>query len=412
MLTGPLYAKLLACKKKYVVCQGGGDAGKTVSILQYLATVATQKPNQIITVVGQDIPNLKKGALRSFQRYVAADPEIASHILSYHVTTRTYTFINGTIIEFVSFENELDARGSERDYLFINEANAIQYAVFWQLKRKTRTQVIVDYNPTSPFWVHDKITSGKEKEYPAHKVQFYRIDHRHNAFLSEDEHEAYESISDPELFKVYARGKLGKVKGLIFGHFKKCSAESVPQGLYHPVDNQDGYERIIWGIDYGYSNDPTVVMKVTVKGRKRWVTEVLYRPVLVENENAGLAIADYEPTTAQDIKAAMLENGYSTDQAVYSEADPDMVNQLRIIGVGCGPAVKSIIAGISKVREYECYYYDSPNFEKEIRVYKWVTAQDMVTGKEVMTNQPMDAWNHGADSTRYAIYTDFFRMRA
>jgi len=50
-----------------VVHQGGTSSGKTYGILQYLFAIGASKPNQIITVVGQDIPNLKVGAYRDAQ---------------------------------------------------------------------------------------------------------------------------------------------------------------------------------------------------------------------------------------------------------------------------------------------------------------------------------------------------------
>lgn len=84
MITGPLFPLLQACTKKYIVLQGGGDAGKTTTALQHLAVCAIKTKGQIITVAGQDIPNLKKGALRTFKKYVASDPDVAKYIKSIH----------------------------------------------------------------------------------------------------------------------------------------------------------------------------------------------------------------------------------------------------------------------------------------------------------------------------------------
>lgn len=393
MKVGPLFEKLRNCDKKFITVQGGGDAGKTVTIEQVLGRYSIEQKGIITTIAGQDIPNLKKGALRSFQKYVAADPQMQRYIIDVNKTDRLYTFYNGSIIEFASFGDEQDARGSERDYLFLNEVNAFNYNEFWQLQRKTRKQVFSDYNPTSPFWMHEKVLPGKnqDKAYVG-RVQLYIVDHRHNPFLSKEDHEAYENIGDPDMFRVYARGLTGRIKGLIFGHFKKVT------------EPPETYDRIIWGLDYGYTNDPTALVKIWCVGRKRYCKEICY--------TAGLP--------AETIKTMLESNGYVSGQDIYSEADPNMINDLRLLGVNVVPAIKgpgSIIAGISKVRFYECYMVvegetaDKTNFEKEIDNYKWVMAQDITTGKEIMTNQPIDAWNHLCDATRYAIYTDSFRHR-
>lgn len=382
MKTGPLFLKLRECEKKIIILQGGGDSGKTTSALQYLGVDSIENDRLLTTITGQDIPNLKGGALRTFEKYVL--PDIDSHIQSYNKTDRIYTLKNKSVIEFKSFENELDARGSERDNLFMNEANSQTYNLFWQLQRKTRRKVILDYNPTAPFFVHETIMSGKEAQFNG-KWERFITDHRHNPFLTKEEHEAYESISDPDLFRVYARGLTGKIKGLIFGHFKK-------------VDLFPEAGRIIWGCDYGYTNDPTALVKIACEGRKRTGKELCYRPGV----------------TAEEIRDLLFLNGYNIEQPFYSEADPNMINQLRMLGIPAMPAIKgpgSIIAGISKVRQYECFYTaDSLNFEKELGMYKWVMAQDLATGKEVMTNQPMDAWNHCCDGFRMACYTDSFRQ--
>lgn len=389
MTTGPLFKLLIDCLKRIIVCQGGGDAGKTVAILQVLAVRAIMEPGVVISVDGEDIPNLKAGALRTFQRYVIIDPEVARYITGYNKTERIYTFRGGSIIEFVSFEDEQDARGSERDYLYINEANSRTYNYFWQLQRKTRKQVFLDYNPTTAFWCHEKLLTDStiEKQFVG-KVQLFITDHRHNPFLSKEEHENYENIGDPELFRVYSRGMTGKVKGLIFGHFKRIEA--------WPAD----VDRIIWGIDYGYTNDPTALVKVGVKQRKRYHHECCYE--------AGIS--------ADRLKEIFILNGYRDDQDIFSEADPNMINQLRALGLPVYPAIKgpgSLIASISKVKEYECFYTAaSVNFEKEVNTWKWMIAEDVLTGKQVMTNVPIDGNDHCCSASRYAIYTDSFRGAA
>lgn len=392
MNVAPLFLHLCNCTKKIIVAQGGGDAAKTVSILQRMAIKRINKRNTIGTVTGATVPHVKAGALRSFQMYVANDPQIEKYINQYNATDRTYKFYNGSILEFKSYQDELGARGSERHDLFMNECNAETYETFWQLQRKTREQVFLDYNPTSPFWVHVKLlpwSKDQERQF-FNKVQFYRVDHRHNPFLTAEEHLAYETISDPDMFRVYSRGLTGKIKGLIFGHFKEWT-EAWPADVL----------RTIWGIDYGYTNDPTVLLRIAVGGdgkpRRRIGKELCYEPGL----------------TAEHIKNLLVTNGVKASDMIYSEADPNMINQLRQLGMPVYPAIKgpgSLAAGISKVREHECYYIGE-KFKQEIMSYKWLTAQDITTGKEVMTNVPVDEWNHACDAFRMADYTDSFKHR-
>ena len=382
MITTPLFTKIRECDKKIIILQGGGDAGKTVTALQCLAIDSIERPSTISTVTGQDLPNLKGGALRSFQKYV--EPDVREFIKNFNISQTTYTFNNGSILEFKSFKDELDARGSFRDNLFMNEANSQPYAMFWQLQRKTRRKVIIDYNPTSSFWAHTNLIEAGDSQFEG-KWKYYQLDHRHNPFLTDEEHADYESISDPDLFKVYARGETGKITGLILGHFKK-------------IDVMPPCDRYVWGIDYGYTNDPTAVVKVGIKGRERYYQEICYDPGM----------------SAKHIKELMDNAGRKPNEPLYSEHDKEMILQLRKLGVQVTQAKKgpgSRVAGISKLKEFDSYY-TGENFEKEIMNYKYVTATDTLTGKVILTNEPMDGQDHLCNAAQYATYTDSFVVKA
>lgn len=421
MITGALFPRLMGCEKKIVVCQGGGDAGKTSDILKYLATKALLNPGTVITVTGQDLPNLKKGALRLFQRYIATDKEVKPFIKSYNKQECTYVFKNESILEFTGFDDEQDARGSERDYLFINECNSRSYNLFWQLQRKTRQKVLLDYNPTSKFWVHSKLLPAS-KNYETSfigKVQTFRTWHIHNPFLTEDEHAAYESISDPQLYRVYSCGKLGETKGVIH---KMKKVDAVPDGL------QFGF-----GIDIGYTSDKTAIVKVWHDARKRYYKVLLYKS---ESEIQDLILKlateaqerwdksqskfDYDELNKWRSKTVfgfmadiLKENGCTTSTLVWGDHDKNYSNGLRKLNIQYRMARKgpnSVIMGISKVKECENYYIDSPELEAELETYVWQMAIDQLTGDEVTTNLPIDGMpDHALAAIRYFDYS--FGMR-
>ena len=172
--TGNLYRSNYNSTADIVVNQGGTSSGKTYAILQVLFTRAI---NEVctISVVGQDIPNLKVGALRDALDIYNADEVIKEQLTFYNRSERVFLFKNGSIMEFNSYDNEQDAKSGKRDYLFINEANGIPYNIYEQLSLRTRKQVYLDYNPDSSFWVHDKII-------PMDNAELIISDHRHNPF--------------------------------------------------------------------------------------------------------------------------------------------------------------------------------------------------------------------------------------
>ena len=192
---------------RYLVNQGGTSSGKTYCIMQRLVELAVQNYRAIITVAGQDLPNLKVGAMRDTEAIITGDPWLSAFFTRNH-SESFYRGLNGSLIEFKSYKDAQDAKNGKRDYLFVNEANGLTWEVFWQLAIRTRRQIWVDYNPSARFWVHDQLIGRPD-------CKLIISDHRGNGFLSEAEHAKIEGIKDTHLFAVYARGLTGRVTGLV-----------------------------------------------------------------------------------------------------------------------------------------------------------------------------------------------------
>ena len=116
----PVFLANFNATKKIVVNQGGTSAGKTYSIMQVLFMKAIYFPTCVITVVGVDIPMLKKGALRDAHKIIRESDDLRQYIRDFNKSDRLFTFNNGSIMEFSSFDDEQDARGGRRDFLYIN----------------------------------------------------------------------------------------------------------------------------------------------------------------------------------------------------------------------------------------------------------------------------------------------------
>jgi phage terminase large subunit len=71
-----------------VINQGGTSSGKTFSIIQVLFCIACENKGQIITVVGQDVPNLKAGALRDALKIYYDSAQITACVRSYNKSER------------------------------------------------------------------------------------------------------------------------------------------------------------------------------------------------------------------------------------------------------------------------------------------------------------------------------------
>jgi len=371
--TSVLYSENINATEDVIVNQGGSSSGKTYSILQVLFTFVVTQQNKVITVVGQDIPNLKAGALRDALNIAESTPAFNNWLTSYNKSDRVFTFKTGSIIEFKSFDDAQDARSGKRDYLFINEANGIPYNVYEQLNMRTRIRTFIDYNPDAEFWVHEKVIGYKGSK-------LLISDHRHNPFVEDKIREKIEGLKekDIELWKVYARGLTGKIEGLIFRNYNTI----------HEMPKQA--ELIGYGMDFGFTNSYTTCIAVYRHNDNIYLNELLYERGLINsdiiNRLRELKISEYS-------------------KIVGDSAEPKTIEEIYRSGFNIHPAKKgadSIKNGIDVIKRYNINVTsNSTNLLKEFRTYKWATDKQ---GKSL--NEPVKYLDHAIDAVRYLALSE------
>jgi phage terminase large subunit len=363
--TSELYTENLNATEDIIINQGGTSSGKTYSIMQVLFSIAISQENKSILVVGQSIPNLKVGALTDAQNIVASSPELQSCIKSYNKTDRIYEFHSGSTLQFKSFLDFQDAKSGKRDYSFFNEVNGIPKPIFDEIHMRTRIRTWVDYNPNEEFWIHQIRDNPPDKT----TVRFIRSWHEHNPFLSQKIRDKIEGLKqiDEDLYQVYARGKTGKIEGLVFRNWS--ISKEVPEGA----------EYIGSWLDFGFTNDPTASGDVWMSDGELYLEEKLYQTGLTNQDIYNLVEKD---------------NRYVADSA-----EPKSIEELRRMGLKVEPALKgkdSINTGIDILKRYKINLIGA-NLVKEFSAYKW--KPDRQTNQP--TNTPVDFMNHHIDGIRY-----------
>lgn len=359
------------CKAEIVINQGGTSSSKTYSIMQVLLLRAISERNVTITVVGGDIPDLKAGALRDTKNIVASSEYIQAQLAGpFNKTDRVYTFKSGSIIEFRSYEDEYDARSGKRQYLFINEAQNISREVFDELHDRAFKQTFIDYNPTTRFWAHD--LHGQEN------VQLFLSNFTHNQYCDPKVIRALlrYRTNNPARWRVYGLGLTGEVEGAIFKRVFQ-------HDTFPDVD-------FVYGLDFGYSNDPTALVKVAKAGPWLYGQEVIYEPGLSDTR-----LAD-----------RLKRVGVSYyDKIIADSSDPKAIDTLRDFGFWVEAAEKgpdSVLFGIEQINDTDRFegirlVGDCKNWWVEQENYVW----QKKNGKYI--NKPVDAFNHDWDAFRYAV---------
>ena len=367
--TSDLYLANLNSKADCCINQGGSSSGKTYSILQVLFTLLAQDPKSKATVVGQDIPNLKAGAISDAAMIVDSSPQLQSLLAQpYNNTDKYYLLRNGSKMEFKSYDNFQDAKSGKREYLFINEANGIPMPIYDELSIRTTKREFIDYNPNVSFWVHEHLIGQPGREL---LISW----HIHNPFVKQKVRDKLESLKqkDTELWKVYARGLTGKIEGLVFRDWHLCN--EIPEGA----------KLIAHGLDFGFTNDETGCLSVYKQNGELWINELIYETGL----------------TNQDI-SSKFTNSYIDKNAeiIADSAEPKSIEELRRLGwnvIGAKKGADSVNNSIDILKRYKLNITrTSINLRNELGRYKWKVDK---SGKAL--NEPVDTFNHLIDPLRY-----------
>lgn len=356
--------------------EGGTRSTKTYSILQLLLVIALHDKKPTLTsVVSETFPHLRRGAIRDFQKILKTDGLWSE--AQWSASTNTYTLPNGSQIEFFSADSPDKVHGPARDRLFINECQNINYDTYRQLAIRTSGDVWLDFNPTHEFWVHTEL-KDRGREFYVHST------YRDNPFLTRAQIEEIESNkTDENWWRVYGLGEVGHLEGLVYS-FSLCDA--IPT-------EQKGRE--VYGLDFGFTNDPTALVYAKIIGKDIYIREVIYRTGMLNNELGALMYSEGVPKRGTEVYADC--------------AEPKSIEELYRMGYNIKPCIKGeISAQIDILKQYRLHITkDSLNLIKEARNYTWKVDKN---GKAV--NVPIDAFNHALDALRYAVVTPLWRPQS
>lgn len=149
-----------------------------------------------------------------------------------------------------------------------------------------------------------------------------------------------------------------------------------------------------YGLDFGFTNDPTGLIEIKKHNNKVYFHELLYEKGLV----------NHDPTRrVQSITQRLEENGIKKGAFIYADsAEPKSIKEIAMDGwniIGNPKSPDSVRSGINRLHQLEIYYVETDaNLILEYENYKW----GLNRNKEP-TNTPIDAFNHLIDGGRYGI---------
>ena len=369
-----VFRHLETSDKRIVIEQGGTRSGKTYNILIWIIfSYALKNSGKTVTICRKTYPALRTSAMRDFieilRSYELYDEKN-------HNKSSSEYYLNGNLIEFISLDQPQKVRGRKRDLLFINEANELHWEDWQQLVFRTTGRIIIDYNPSDEFhWIYERVKTRDDAE-------FHITTYKNNPFLEDSIIKEIELLkqTDENYWRVYGLGEVGSGKSLIF---RTELIDRIP----------DNARFISYGMDFGYTNDPTTLIAIYTHDTNLYFDEKIYRTNMTNQDIAN--------------ELGRLEIG-RRDEIYADSGEPKSIEEIYRMGWNIKPATKgrdSVNIGIDMLKRYALHVTkESTNTIKEFRNYKWKEDKN-----GVVLNTPVDMFNHSIDAIRYGCYTKLSR---
>lgn len=219
-------------------------------------------------------------------------------------------------------------------------------------------------------------------------VSTYSTNYLVNEWLDETDRAVFERMKaeNPRQYRVSGLGEWGIAEGLIYDNWEIRGFDWQHLG---EDTKTDWKYKAFFGLDYGYTNDPTAFICFSVNP--------IDKEIFIFDEH-------YERKMLNsDIAAMITKKGFAKERIRADAAEPKSNDDLRRLGIHrVEPSVKgkdSIINGIAKLQEYKIYVHPAcKNTITELSSYRWKKDKT-----EKALNVPEDCDNHLMDALRYGF---------
>lgn len=369
--TGTIFQRLTRAiddGKKVIINKGGTGSGKSEDTIRwlFLQAINSKLKNEIITVTSESYPHLDVGAIRMLERVCA--PMGLWEKEHWNKSKSIWTSpVNNNKIEFLSADRVGKALGARRHILYGNEINNLKADVWDEMARRSEI-ITADFNPTAQFWLENWLLNYDD-------TIIISSNYLDNPFLPATEKARIEKRAsrDANFKRVHIDCEYGVFEGLVFTEWTQ-------------VDDLPDHGVVTYGMDFGFTNDPSTLVKIVETEDSFFVDEIFYQTGMLN----------------RDIIARMERGGVQKnyDKIVADSAEPKSIQEIHLAGyniTGAQKGADSIRKGIDRLKSKKLYITKrSVNLIKEMRNYSWELDK---SGNA--TNKPIDSYNHAIDALRY-----------
>lgn len=385
---------------RYVVMKGGRGSGKSWALIRAILIMGKQRRLQILCCrevqrsIKSSIKRLLDRTINDLGWGAAGDGFYES--LETEIRGR-----NGTLITFEGLRSNIDSIRSMEgiDIAYVSEARTVSQNSWETLIptiRSPGSRIFIDYNPGLPTDPVDVMFNGDDVP-PGSIVR--HINYDSNPFLPDELRTEMEWLKSRD-YEKYAHVWLGEYQRNSEARvFKNVRVEPCPEPPEGTIFR--------FGADWGFSVDPSVLVRMWVDGRTLYIDREAYR-VGCEMDDLPKLFAGKQGANAGEVWTPALEAAYPGIEdakkwtITADSARPETISHLRGKGFKIEPAKKgagSINEGIEWLQSYDIVIDPQcKHAADEFQNFAFKT--DPLTGQVLPILE--DKNNHILDACRYA----------
>ena len=393
----PNHLPVFQCADSELIVYGGANAGKSYTIADKLLLQSVEQPDVDLKalIIRKTFPALRVSSLEILEKRAALlklpwDLNKSDWIAKCGKMTFVFQSLNNKD-DFEKLKSQTDI-----DFIWINEVHQLREPDYEECLRRMRgghssyEQIIVDFNPIGKTsWVYKRFF---EKNIGNVTKLRYTILDNHPDYLKLEKTQRElarlkaTKTQNINAYKIYFLGEWGELEGRIYDWDIVFKERDQTGMSWTEIINPD---EIFYGVDFGYSVDPAVLIRIYRKGREFWLEEIIYETELTNTQ----------------LGRKMEQRGIPYDAIIYCDcAEPKSIQELCDMGFNAKPCEKgpdSVIAGIDFLCDQNIHIIDgSEHISDEQRSYVRQVDKD---GN--ILPKPIEYNNHAMDGTRYGIHT-------
>lgn len=377
--TAPLFDKT----NRYCVIHGGRGSGKSYNVSQSLLLMAYNKKSLILC--GREFQNSIKDSVHSLLKLVIDDIDFSKYF------TVTLDEIrcnhNGSRFIFKGLRNNIDSIKSMAGitHLWIEEGDTLSEASWRVIKptiREENSQIFITFNPK---YKDDCIYKEFVANIPPDGSYVKEVNWSDNPYFTStlNKERLNDLARDEGLYRHVWEGALLEHSDAQIFHRK-------PKLWFVEEFEEEYTQHAYYGLDFGYSVDPTAGVRSYVKHNNLYITHEFYK-LAVEIDDIGKKCEEVIP-------------GFKMNRVIADSARPETISFMKRQGYQVQASVKgkgSIEDGIGFLRSFDriIIHPRCKNTINEFNLYSYKV--DLRSGE--ISTDIIDNYNHIIDALRYSL---------